>query len=286
MPRVTQPSPSYQPYQPLPPVMGIARPPKSSGGGLTSLLAGILAVVAAGLAFGGSFAAITTFRNTFEGGGETTVNANNVSWWSLTDAGSSSPFDKESLLTWLVLLLAAVVLLIGAAFACAASSTRSPGAVTGSRSLVTAGIGVLTGAMLLETLLVLRQASNYNSRELQAGESLDFSVGLGFVLPLCGLAVGLIAVVLAHVGQGGRRTEPSTPRMGFPAPYGYPPMQGGAPVGAAPAGAPGGAAPAGVAAGAAPAGAAPAMGTPAGAGVAEAGSPVVGSPAGAAAAAA
>src|SRR6266498_3765751 len=246
MPRVTQPSPSYQPYQPLPPVMGIARPPKSSGGGLTSLLAGILAVVAAGLAFGGSFAAITTFRNTFEGGGETTVNANNVSWWSLTDAGSSSPFDKESLLTWLVLLLAAVVLLIGAAFAFAASSTRSPGAVTGS--------GVLTGAMLLETLLVLRQASNYNSRELQAGESLDFSVGLGFVLPLCGLAVGLIAVVLAHVGQGGRRTEPSTPRMGFPAPYGYPPMQGvatpagGAPVGAAPVGAPGGAAPAGVAA--------------------------------------
>src|SRR5262245_53535410 len=86
--RVTQPSPSYQPYQPLPPVMGIARPPKSSGGGLTSLLAGILAVVAAGLAFGGSFAAITTFRNTFQGGGETTVTANNVSWWSLTDAGS------------------------------------------------------------------------------------------------------------------------------------------------------------------------------------------------------
>ncbi|WP_133905828.1 hypothetical protein [Actinophytocola oryzae] len=239
---MTQPAPSYPRYQPLPPPMMRAAPPKAAGGGLTSMLAGILALVAAGLAFGGSFAPITTFRNTFEGGDQTTVTASKISWWSLTDDGSSTPFETENLLFWLVLLLVAALLVLGAVFAFVASSTRSPGPTTGSRSLITAGVGVLLGVLLLESLQVLRESSTYDNRPLESGESLDYLVGLGLVLPLCGLGVGLVAVVLAHVGQRQRafREEPNTPKMGFPAPYGYRPAPAGAPgaqmpVGAAPA---------------------------------------------------
>lgn len=253
MPGVTQPAPSYQPYRPLPPLMGVGAPPKPSRGGLTSMLAGILALVTAGLAVGGSFAPITSYRNTYEGSGDTTVTANDVGWWGLHDAGSSSPFETENLLFGLALVLVAVLLVLGAVFAFVASRTRVAGATTGGRSLITAGVGVLAGVMLLESLQVMENASNYNSRELEPGESLEFSVGLGFVLPLCAVALGVIAVVLAHVGQGQRafRVEPNTPRMGFPAPYGY---QGGVPVaGMAVAGAPVVGAPAG----------APAVGAPA-----------------------
>jgi hypothetical protein len=233
MPGVTQPAPNYQPYRPLPPLMGVGAPPKPSRGGLTSILAGILALVTAGLAVGATFAPITSYRNTYEGSGDTTVTANNVGWWGLRDAGSSSPFESESLLFGLALVLVAVLLVLGAVFAFVAARTRAAGATTGGRSLITAGVGVLAGVMLLESLQVMENASNYNSRELEPGESLEFSVGLGFVLPLCALGLGVIAVVLAHVGQRAVRLEPNTPRMGFPAPYGYKP---GAPMGTPAAG--------------------------------------------------
>jgi hypothetical protein len=225
MPGVTQPAPSYQQYRPLPPMMGVAAPPKQSSGGLTSMLAGILALVTAGLAVGGSFAPITTFRNTFEGGGDTTVTASDSGWWGFADAGSSSPFESRSLLFGLTLVLVAALLVLGAVFAFVASRTRTPGPTAGGRSLISAGVGVLAGVMLLESLQVLDSASSYNDRDLEAGESLEFSPGLGLVLPLSALGLGVIAVVLAHVGQRQRqfRQEPSTPRMGFPAPYGYQP---------------------------------------------------------------
>jgi hypothetical protein len=223
MPGVTQPAPSYQQYRPLPPMMGVAAPPKQSSGGLTSMLAGILALVTAGLAVGGSFAPITTFRNTFEGGGDTTVTASDSGWWGFADAGSSSPFESRSLLFGLTLVLVAALLVLGAVFAFVASRTRTPGPTAGGRSLISAGVGVLAGVMLLESLQVLESASSYNDRDLEAGESLEFSPGLGLVLPLSALGLGVVAVVLAHVGQRQRqfRQEPNTPRMGFPAPYGY-----------------------------------------------------------------
>jgi len=135
--------------------------------------------------------------------------------------------DAESSLIGLALVLVATLLVLGAVFAFVASRTRTSGPTAGGRSLISAGVGVLTGVMLLQLMSVLEQASTFNDRELDAGESLDFKPGLGLILPLGALGLGLVAVVLAHVGQRPRlaRVEPNTPRMGFPAPYGYQ-MQG------------------------------------------------------------
>ncbi|MFL6123301.1 hypothetical protein [Actinophytocola sp.] len=221
---MTQPAPSYQPYRPLPPLMGVAAPPKPSRGGLTSLIAGTLALVTAGLAIGGSFAPITTFHDSFADGdfSGTEVNSD-LSWWGVNGVARVAPFDEGGKLFGLSLVLVATLLVLGAAFAFVASRTRAPGPTTGGRSLITAGVGVLAGVVVLQSLLVLEEASAYNDRELEPGESLRFTPGLGLVLPLCALAIGVVAVVLAHVGQRPResRLEPSTPRMGFPAPYGY-----------------------------------------------------------------
>src|SRR5262245_27893496 len=210
MPGVTQPAPSYQPYQSPPPMMGIAKPPKQSNGGLTSMIAGILALVTAGLVVGGSFAPVASYRDTLD---ENTVIASETGWWKFSDAGSSSSFDGKGLLFGLVLVLAAALLVLGAVFAFVASRTRASGPTTGGRSLITAGVGVLAGVIMLESLQVLENSSSYNDQELQAGESLEYSPGLGLVLPLCALGLGLVAVVLAHVGQGARtfRQEPNTP---------------------------------------------------------------------------
>jgi hypothetical protein len=206
-------------------MIGYAAPPKPSGGGLTSLLAGVLALVTAGLAVGGSFAPITSLRNSFESDGDPFVDASKSTWWGTSYDGSSDPFDDQTTLIGLTLVLVAALLVLGAVFAFVASRTRTPGPTSGGRSLISAGVGVLAGVMLLQVLDVVEQVSRFNDRDLQPGESLDYKPGLGLILPLCGLGLGLVAVVLAHVGQRPRaaRVEPNTPRMGFQAPYGYKP---------------------------------------------------------------
>jgi hypothetical protein len=207
------------------PMMGVAAPPKQPRGGLTSLLAGVLALVAAGLTIGGVFGPITTYTNKVDfGDGESpTVFATKYSWWSFTDNGSTEPVETASTPAGLLLVLAALLLVLGAVFIVVAARTRTSGPTSAGRSLITGGVGVLAGLGLLQLLDVLAQMSRYNSRKLNAGESLDFTAGLGLYLPLGALAAGLVAVVLAHVGQrvGVARVEPNTPRMGFPAPYGY-----------------------------------------------------------------
>jgi hypothetical protein len=206
-------------------MIGYAAPPKPSGGGLTSLLAGVLALVTAGLAVGGSFAPITSLRNSFESDGDPFVDASKSTWWGTSYDGSSDPFDDQTTLIGLTLVLVAALLVLGAVFAFVASRTRTSGPTSGGRSLISAGVGVLAGVMLLQVLDVVEQVSRFNDRDLQPGESLDYKPGLGLILPLCGLGLGLVAVVLAHVGQRPRaaRVEPNTPRMGFQAPYGYKP---------------------------------------------------------------
>ncbi len=203
---------------------GAHTPPKRSGGGLTTLLAGILSLVAAGLAIGGSFGPISTFRNSYEGDGDgdATVYASETTWWGYGDAGSTNPIDDGNILNGLVLVLVAALLVLGAVFAFVAARTRTPGPTTGARSLVSAGVGALAGAALLQVLELLAQTDSYNERELEAGESLEFTPGLGLWLPVGALVVGLVAAVLVHVGrrQVGARVEPNTPRMGFRAPYG------------------------------------------------------------------
>lgn len=208
------------------PMMGAPTPPKQSRGGLTTLLAGVLALVVAGLVVGGSFGAITDYRNTYEIDGEPSVYSTTTTWWGVTDAGSSRPIEEEGVLAGLTLVLAATLLVLGAVFAFVAARTRTSGPVSGARSLTSAGVGVLAGVTVLQLLAVLKQMKQYNDQELEAGESLEFTAGLGLWLPLGGLVLGVVAVVLAHVGQRpvAARVEPNTPRMGFPAPYGYRPQ--------------------------------------------------------------
>lgn len=204
-------------------MIGYAAPPKPSGGGLTSMLAGILALVAAGVVVGASFAPITSLRNSFESDGAPFVDDSKTTWWGTSYDGSTDPIDAQSSLVGLSLVLVAALLVLGAVFAFVASRTRMSGPTSGGRSLISAGVGVLTGVLVLQVMEVVEQASRFNDRDLEPGESLDYTPGLGLILPLCALGLGLVAVVLAHVGQRARaaRVEPNTPRMGFPAPYGY-----------------------------------------------------------------
>lgn len=190
------------------------------------MLAGLLALVAAGLVVGGSFGAITEYRNSYRIDDDPSVYATSTTWWGFHDAGSSSPVEEESVLTGLTLVLAGALLVLGAVFAFVAARTRTSGPVSGSRSLISAGVGVIAGVTVLQLLAVLKQMDRYNEQELDAGESLEFTAGLGLWLPLGGLVLGVVAVVLAHVGQrsAAARVEPNTPRMGFPAPYGYRPQ--------------------------------------------------------------
>jgi hypothetical protein len=214
------------------PMMGVAAPPKPPRGGMTSLLAGILALVVAGLAIGGSFAPISTFRQVF--GGSESVFAGKRTWWSFTDAGSSDPIVEVTYLAGLVIVLAAALLVLGAVYAFMAARARTPGIVTASRSLIVAGASVLTGAALLVLFDVLDQMDDFNSRDLREGDSIDFNAGIGLYLPLGAVVLGIVAVVFAHVGQRPQamRVEPNTPRMGFQAPYGQRPygQPGSAPV--------------------------------------------------------
>jgi hypothetical protein len=206
-------------------MMGVAGPPKPPRGGVTSLLAGVLALLAAGLTVGGLFGPISSYSNTVDFGDDEspTVFGSHQGWWGFTDNGSTSPIDDESSLIGLIPVLAAVLLVLGAVFMLVAARTRRSGPMSAGRSLITGGVGVLAGVGLFHLLDVLAQMSRYNERELDAGESLEFTAGLGLYLPLGGLVLGLFAVVLAHVGQrpAASRFEPNTPRMGFPAPYGY-----------------------------------------------------------------
>ncbi|MFI7680666.1 hypothetical protein [Actinophytocola sp. NPDC049390] len=210
------------------PMMGAPAQPKAPRGGVTTMVAGLLALVVAGLAVGGSFGDVSTYRHSFEIDGDVSTSGHSRTWWSFgLQTSDSNTRDPESILTGLTLVLAATLLVVGAVFAFAAARSRASGAVAGARSLITAGVGVLAGATLMHLIAVLDQMSTYNEKELEAGESLEFSAGLGLWLPLGGLVLGLVAIVLAHVGQraGAVRVEPNTPRMGFPAPYGYRPQQ-------------------------------------------------------------
>ncbi len=226
---VTQPAPGYpQPYPPLPPPMMRATTPpqRQRGGGLTTLFAGLLAVVAAGLAVGGSFWPVTTYRNELPGEGSANVFEHTIGWWTFTEEGTSNAGLEVGYISGLVLVLAAALLLAAAAFAFAAARARSGGVRTAARSLLAAGAGLLTGIMLMRLMSVIDTMGNYNARELAPGEALDFRADLGLYVPLGGVLAAIIAAVLGHVGQGpAGRVEPNTPRMGFPAPYGYPPMQ-------------------------------------------------------------
>ncbi|GAB1512722.1 hypothetical protein JCM33774_47640 [Actinophytocola sp. KF-1] len=202
--------------------MGAPVPPKPSRGGVTTLVAGLLALVVAGLAVGGSFGVIWSYRNERDaGGGEGVTFSQEASWWGHTTRTTS--VTEQDLFGGVTLVLAAALLVIGAVFAFVASRSRRAGAVSGTRSLISAGVGVLAGVILFQLANVLTSMSVYNDQELDAGESLEYSADLGLWLPLGGLVLGLVAVVLAHVGQRAR-VEPNTPRMGFPAPYGYRPQ--------------------------------------------------------------
>ncbi|MCA1655067.1 MAG: hypothetical protein LC635_01055, partial [Pseudonocardiaceae bacterium] len=217
---MTQPAPGYQPYQPPRPMQPLMTPPRPPRGGLTSLLAGALALVTAGLAVGGSFATVQTFRNEYTDGDGTEEFRSTATWWSYEDLdGSGSGF-----LAGLVPVLAAVLLVMGAMFAFVASRTRRPGSTAAGRALITAGVATLLGGTLMQLFNVLEQSEQYNEQDLTAGESLEFTSGLGLYLPLVAVLIGIVTVVLAHTGQREPRVEPNTPRMGFPAPYGmYPP---------------------------------------------------------------
>jgi hypothetical protein len=208
------------------PMMGVAAPQKPSRGGVTTLVAGLLALVVAGLAVGGSFGDVTRYRNSYAGDGDPSVYATRATWWGYDNDGSTSPVEAEDVLSGLTLVLAGVLLVVGAVFAFVGARSRRSGPVSGARSAISAGVGVLAGASLLELFSVLEQMDRYNKQELDAGQSLEFSAGLGLWLPLGGVVVGIVAVVLAHLGRGGAdaRVEPNTPRMGFPAPYGYRPQ--------------------------------------------------------------
>lgn len=225
---MTQSAPGYQPYQQPPPVHQQAPvhqqpPPRRARGGLNGLLAAIAALVAAGLTVGGLFGPISTYRSEESFDGDSYVVGWRNDWWGFGDDGSTDPVPAETVLTGLVLVLAAVLLVAGAVFLLVARNRG--GTSTVGRTLTVAGVGVLTGAVLLELILSMAELSRHNEEELSAGETLEFSLGIGLFLPLGAAMVGIAAAVLAHLRQTPGRVEPVTPPMGFRQPYGSGPHQ-------------------------------------------------------------
>ncbi|HWM03339.1 MAG TPA: hypothetical protein VNP92_13485 [Actinophytocola sp.] len=261
---MTQPS-SRPPFPPqVPP--GPVPPRRAAAGGLARVLAGVAALAAAGLAIGGSFAAIHSVTSTFGDDGAREVY--DVNWWTIELVAGDTTDNRNSLIG-VALAVAAAALLVGAVLAFVARSGRG-GVVTASRSVLSSGAGLLAGAVLLQLMSTLDTMSLVNDEELDPGESIQFSAELGLWLPLGGVVLAGLAVGLAHAGRAVRQ-EPSTPRMGFPMPYGpvptgqHRPVGAPAPVAGMPAAPAGAATPAGTATPPVPAGT---NGTPAGAAVA------------------
>lgn len=207
-------------------------PRRRSGGGAAPLVAGICAVLAAGLAIGGLFVPIHTVINTFEEG-QPAFGYDNT-WWGLQDGSEFESVRESTTLSGLTIVAAALLLLIGAVFAFAAGRSLRPGVRTAARSLVSAGTALLLGVVALQLTLSLDDLAAWNENELGPGERIDFMVKLGLWLPAAGVLVGIAAVVMAHQGQRVPRREPATPPMGFHRPpygpgpaAGRPPLQAG-----------------------------------------------------------
>jgi len=230
---VTQSAPGYQPYQQQPQAHQQAPvhqqpPPRRARGGLNGLLAAIAALIAAGLTVGGLFGPVTTYRSEESFDGDSYVVGWTENWWGFGDEGSTDPIGDQTVLGGLVLVLAAVLLVAGAVFLLV-SRSRGRGASAAGRGLTVAGVGVLSGAVLLELISSLAELSDRNEEELSAGETLEFSLGIGLFLPLGAVVFGIAAAVLAHLRQSPGRVEPVTPPMGFRQPYGTGPQPGVAP---------------------------------------------------------
>jgi hypothetical protein len=205
---------------------------------ITGLLAGLAGLVAAAFAIGGSFAPVHEATVTADGSTDTTV----TSWWSLGRPGDLPDLGSPA---GVVLVLATLLLGAGGVLA----FTRL---TTVARLVLALGVGVLGGAVVLQSMNTVTDMASWDEVALEPGQSIEFGPGWGMWLPVGGLVVGVVALVLAY-RVSGVRVEPSTPRMGFPMPYG--PMTGAQPVIVAPV--PAGAGDPTPAVGAAPAGAVP-----------------------------
>jgi outer membrane biosynthesis protein TonB len=85
------------------------------------------------------------------------------------------------------------------------------------------GIGLLAGVVTVRLMDALNALSDFNDLDIDRGESSSFQIGLGIWLPVGAAAVALLGLVFAltRPKTAWVRTEPDTPRMGVPMPYGY-----------------------------------------------------------------
>ncbi|GAB3459333.1 hypothetical protein GCM10027436_65730 [Actinophytocola sediminis] len=191
------------------------------------MIAAIAAVLAAGLAVAGLFLPVHSLVNTQDDGERTF--GYDFTWWGYDDTSEGDDagvFEVGPTQGGWVLIAAAAVLVLAALFVFLAGRSVRPGVRTAGRSLLSAGVGVLVGASVLQLVSSLADLGSWSDRPLRPGEAIKFTIELGLYLPLGAVVLGLVAVVLAHRARPVRR-EPATPPMGFRMrQYGPGPMTG------------------------------------------------------------
>ncbi|HKN55703.1 MAG TPA: hypothetical protein VJX66_24620 [Amycolatopsis sp.] len=225
-------APSYGP--PVPPA-DPARIPR--------LLAGIFAVLAAGLVVVGSFLPQTSFEQVVDGKPDS---KQSISAWTRTFDIEPSPeakkfYDSTHVARYGIPLSAsALVLLAGGALAFAgARRSASPGLKSTGRAVLLTGAG---GAAAAVWMLGMDVSATLSYEEATGSVQTHYATGMGFWLLVGGGATAVVVLVLALLA--GRQPAPgyAQPSAPYPIqpprpPYGYsaPPSQ---PFGAQPFGAP------------------------------------------------
>jgi hypothetical protein len=192
-------------YPPQPPVA------------VSRLVAAALLVLAAALAVGGSFAALSVYR--FESDFTPATTTTTTGWGEVQDPVSEQPLPTVVFLYGIPLAVAAVVVLVAAVLL--ALSTRRPDDPPSGRLLGVGGAGMLVGVVSVVWLELVAISRNVaRTAEPEDGIESSYQVGFGGYLILVAAIAALVAALLLLVPRRGTGAPP----FGPPGTGSFPPL--------------------------------------------------------------
>lgn len=155
-------------------------------------------VIAVGLTAWGALEKIQTFRHELPN--EAGEYSYTLTWWAIHESGVGAGRVSAYPPYGVLLAVAGGLLLIAAVLA-------GSGLGTWTRICAALGVGLLAGAVSVRLMDALQGISQINAQEVVAGESAEFTVGLGIYLPAGAVIMGLIGVFLTHSTVRIQQTE-------------------------------------------------------------------------------